>query len=1086
MNEKKSASKKEESLNFFAKWAKFFIDKYKITIILLVALVGLGFYGAYDNQRQDFPSIPINYVFVSAIYPGASPEVVAQEVINPIENELQGYEKTERIRSTASPSSGIIVVELNTFDEDEIEKAITDFNELVDTVKLPADVETNIATEDVGGPSLAYVLSSDEIPFDEVIEAAPQVKTYLEKASKEVKEVTVAPQTEFEVRVELDADKLAAARLDITQVKQIIEGNLSVLPGGSVKDEGDKVTKQLSIQKTTQSVDDVKNITVTSGKKLSDIAEVKREPVAKDSLLMAGYLDKDGQAQYSDEVVYLLVMKADKGDVIRIKKDMDKALADIYSKNILPDNIDINLTYNSAAFVKSQIDSLLHNGLLGLLIILVVFMFFIDIRTGLVVGLIIPFAFLITLFILNTIGYSLNILTTFAMILTLGILVDNAIVIAEGMQHRLQKYGDNKFKAALHALRDLGPAVTAATVTTIVVFIPFANMGGFMGEIMKYIPYTIILMLVVSFFLALSITPLLGRWILKEQTEAERKSRQLKTWHKVLVLPMIVFYGQKIIDGLVSLYGRLMRVVHRRWLLKISLILLVIVGLAGSFSLVAIGKIPAAQFPTADAAQFTINIDFPAGTEYATKKKVASDLVKEAVKVPYFEGLFVMQGQIMVVIAEPDRRSDDKDTTVYTIVDDLNEKVQYVRDAAPEGTFVSISSQSYGPPEAASDVIIEVKNQDAAAISQTVTELDDFVKDKNEAGDYQVKRIINDLTDKLVPSVDIIFDKDKLKKYGITPLTTSLIINSVFSESEVAKVTVREDGVQDKVTLAFNESSKNSVADVKELTVPTSSNRQVKLGDIAEVKTLNKAQSIDFIDGSRAVTYKLALDIADQQERSAKAKQFETDIKSHLSDDKLESFGLDKDDVAYGGFAAEIESDFEKLFIIFIVAMIAVYLILVFQFNSYVQPGLILMAIPIALIGVFPGIWLVRSSLDMISGLGIIALVGIVVNDAIVFIDYFNRQRKKHPEWPLTKTLVYTGQVRFKPIFSTSITTMAAILPLTIQDPFWRGLGTAVIGGLLLATFGNLVILPVAIAIFEKMKRFVREKRTQCKEPRLN
>jgi len=228
------------------------------------------------------------------------------------------------------------------------------------------------------------------------------------------------------------------------------------------------------------------------------------------------------------------------------------------------------------------------------------------------------------------------------------------------------------------------------------------------------------------------------------------------------------------------------------------------------------------------------------------------------------------------------------------------------------------------------------------------------------------------------------------------------------------------------------------------------------------------------------------LDIADQQERSAQAKSFETDIRDHLSDEKLESFGLDKEDVAYGGFAAEIESDFEKLFIIFIVAMIAVYLILVFQFNSYVQPGLILMAIPIALIGVFPGIFLVKSSLDMISGLGIIALVGIVVNDAIVFIDYYNRQRKKHPEWPLTKTLVYTGQVRFKPIFSTSITTMAAILPLTIGDPFWRGLGTAVISGLLLATFGNLVILPIAISIFEKMKRFVREKRTKCKEPRLN
>ena len=1083
MKSKADKPKEKKSLNFFAKWARFFITKYKITIILLIALMGLGVYGAMDNQRQDFPSISINYVFISATYPGASPEVVASEAINPIENAIKGHSETKRIRSTASPSYGVVIVELASFDEDTIEKTVTDFKELVNGAGLSSDVETKVATEDVGGPSIAYVLSSDSKSFDEVIEAAPKVKEYLEKASQEVKQVDIAPEAEFEIRVELDAVKLAAARLDVSTVKQIIESNLSVLPGGSVVDESDNITKQINITKPTQSLDDVKNITLTGGKKLTDVAEVKREPVAKESLLMAGYVE-NGEAKYSDQAVYLLLMKEADGDVIRMKEDIDKAVASIYEEDILAEDIGINLTYDSSSFVKSQIDSLLRNGFIGLIIILVVFMFFIDIRTGIVVGLIIPIAFLITLFILNQIGYSINILTTFAMILTLGILVDNAIVIAEGIQHRLQKYGDNKLTAALKAIRDLGPAVTAATATTIVVFIPFANMSGFMGEIMKYIPYTIIIMLVVSFFLAISITPLLGKWILKEQTEEERKSRKLKKWHKYLVLPMIVFYGQKIVDGLVSFYGRVMSVIHRRWLFKIGIIVLVAVGLAASFSLVAMGKIPSAQFPVTDAAQFTATATFPAGTEYETKKEIMSDLMKEVVKAPYFEGSFVMQGQIFTIIAEPDKRSHDKDTTVYTIVDELNERVDPIRERAPAGTYISIGAQSYGPPEAASDVIIEVKNDNAEVIAKTVEEIDEFVNEKNDDGDYKIDRITNDLKDKLVPSVEIIFDKDKLKRYGVAPLTTSLIVNSVFSESEIGKITVREDGVQDKVSLAFNENSKNSVDDVKGISVVTATGRSITLEEIAEIKTVDKAKSIDFIDGSRAVSYKLALDIEDQQERSKEAKLLETDIKNHLTDEKLDSYGVEKDEISYGGFAAEIESDFEQLFMIFIIAMIAVYLILVFQFNSYVQPVMILMAIPIALIGVFPGIWLVDSSLDMISGLGIIALVGIVVNDAIVFIDYFNRQRKKHPEWPLVKTLVYTGQVRFKPIFSTSITTMAAILPLTIQDPFWRGLGTAVVCGLLLATFGNLVVLPIFIVIYEKMKRCIRERRTGCKEAR--
>ncbi|MBU1177966.1 efflux RND transporter permease subunit [Patescibacteria group bacterium] len=1085
MASKTSKPKQKQSLNFFAKWAKFFIDKYKITIILLIALMGLGVYGAVKNQRQDFPPISINYVFISAVYPGASPEVVASEAINPIENAIKGHTETSRIRSSASPSYGMVIVELKSFGEDVIDKTVTDFKELVNGAGLSKDIEVKVATEDVGGPSLAYVLSSDSKSFDELIEAAPKVKEYLEKESKEVKQVDIAPKAEFEIRVELDAEKLAAARLDVSTVKQAVESNLTVLPGGSVEDESDNITKQINIVKPTQSLDDVKNIILPSGQKLTDIAEVKREPVAKDSLLMAGYIDENGQAQYSDQAVYLMLMKEADGDVIRMKEDIDKAVASIYEKDALAEDIDINLTYDSSSFVKSQIDSLLRNGLIGLVIILIVFMFFIDIRTGIVVGLIIPIAFLITLFILNQIGYSINILTTFAMILTLGILVDNAIVIAEGIQHRLQKYGETKLMAALKSVRDLGPAVTTATLTTIVVFIPFANMGGFMGEILKYIPYTIIIMLIVSYFLAISITPLLGKWILKEQTEAERQSRKLKKWQKYLILPMIIFYGQRLVDGMVRFYGRAMTAIHKRWLLKIGILVLVAIGLVGSVSLVAIGKIPSAQFPVTDSEQFTASATFPTGTEYETKKQIMSDLMKEVVKVPYFEGSFVMQGQIFTIITAPEKRSNDKDTTVYTIVDELNKRVDPIRERAPAGTNISIGSQSYGPPEAASDVIIEVKNDDAEAIAKTVAEIDRFVQEKNDNGGYKIDQIANDLKDNLIPSVEITFDKDKLKQYGVAPLTTSLIVNSVFSESEVGKVTVREDGVQDKVSLAFNENSKNSVDDVKKISVLTATGKPVALEEIAEVKTVDKANSIDFIDGSRAVSYKLALDIEDQQERSKEAALLEADIKNNLTTEKLDSYGLEAEDISYGGFAAEIASDFEKLFVIFIIAIIAVYLILVFQFGSYVQPMMILMAIPIALVGVFPGIWLVGSSLDLISGLGIIALVGIVVNDAIVFIDYFNRQRRKYPDWPLVKTLVYTGQVRFKPIFSTSITTMAAILPLTIQDPFWRGLGTAIVAGLLLATIGNLVVLPIVIAIFEKMKRWVREKRTGCREARM-
>jgi len=1062
-----------EKLNFFAKWARFFITKYKITVIFLIALIFLGVFATGQNQRQDIPPITINYAFITAIYPGAGPEAIASEIINPIENAIKSHENVDRIRSTASPNFGFLSVELNIFNDDKIEKAITDFKESIDQIALPTNVETRVFTETTSGPSLAYALYSDTLSFEEVLAATPKLKEYFEQSSREIKEVMVAPDTAFEVRVELDAEKLSKKRLNIQAVQNAIQANLSVLPGGSIKDETSGTNHQININNPSASLDDVKNIAVGPNVKLTDVANVVREPAGQDELTMSGYL-VDGQPEFNNQVVYLMMVKTNDGDVIRMKQDMDKAIEDVYDKGVLDENIKMNLALDSAKYVKSQVDSLLRNGIIGLIAIIVVFMFFIDLRIGLVVGMIIPFSFLITLFILYQIGYTINILTMFAMLLTLGILVDNAIVIAEGIVHRIHKYGEKKYKAAILAIRDLGPAVTAATLTTIVVFIPAANMGGFMGEIMKFIPYTIIIMMVVSYFLAMSITPLLSTWILKEETEEERRNKKIKTWQKYTIIPAIVHYGQKMIDSVVDFYEKVMKVVIRRGLFKTIIVIAVTLALAGSIAIVGTGKIPGSQFPITDTWQIMVSVDYPAGTSTQVKKEIMSDIVEEGIKVPYFEGSYIFGGTNNILITEPAERSDDKDTTVYTIVDDLDESINHIRDEAPEGTYISVGVASYGPPASGTDVILEVRNSDPEVLKTAVDDIDNFVKERGYFGDYDIKRVSNDLIDKLVPSVDVSFDQEKVKQYGLTPMTTSLVVNSVFSESEISKISIREDGVQDDIILTFNEESANSIDKLRKLLIPTATGGTVTLDKVASINEVQETEDIGFIDGVQTVVYSIDLDIP-EDDRSGIAKNLETDIKTYLDDNKLAELGLEEDGVGYGGFVSEIQADMSNLMIVFVIAIIAVYLILVFQFNSYIQPGLILMAIPMSFIGVFPALLLVGSSLDMISGLGIIALVGIVVNDAIVFVDYFNRQRKKHPEWTMSEALVYTGKVRFKPIFGTSVTTIAGILPLTLVDPFWTGLGAAVIGGLIFATIGNLIVLPILLCTFDSLKNLPKK-----------
>ncbi len=914
---------------------------------------------------------------------------------------------------------------------------------------------------------MAYVLSSEEKSMSELIELAPKVADYLEGESDEIKEASVMPDSSFQIEIKLDAEKLNDEGLTLQAVKTALENNLTILPGGNITQ--DDITKQISINKTITTLDDIKTLTINSNTTLEEVANINRVNTAsEEEITMAAYLDDKGKPTFSDEAVYLMVMKKDDGDVIRLREDMDTALAGIYDKNIIPKDVKVNLTYDTSSYVSDSINSLVENGLIGLLAIVLVFLFFIDFRTGIVVSLIIPLAFFITFFVLKQIGYTLNILVLFSLILTLGILVDNAIVIAEGILHRIQYEGKKRLEASIEAIRDLGPAVTAATATTIVVFIPFAMLGGFMGEILKYIPITVIIMLIVSYFLAISITPLLARFILKQETAAEKKKKKRPAWN-------IIYHAQRSIDGLVGIYDKVMTYIHpRRWM-KALVILLVIIGLGFSFYLPASEKISTSQFPVTDSEQFSVTIEYPKGVDLETEKEITSKILQEVIEVPYFEGSLVWMDQIMVLITEPAKRSDDPDTTVYTIVADLEEEVEIIKAGAPEGTKISVGAQSYGPPGSEFDLILEVKSDNDEILTNTLNEVDKFIKNS----DYQVKTIENELTDNLVPSIEINFDQEKIEDYGITPLTTSAIINSVFSDSKIGKITLREDGIQDDIIISYDQESTNSIEDLEEILVPQAAGFPVELSEIAEIKSVNKAESIQYINGERSVSYKVALD-APEKERSKLSAELQADLEKYFDDSKLAALELNDESLSFGGFAAELESDFENLIIVFIIAVIAVLIILIFQFNSYTQPILIMVAVPVALIGVFPGLYLVGSSIDMISGLGIIALVGIVVNDAIVFVDYYNRTRRLNPKWTLSKSLIYTGKVRLKPILSTSITTIAGILPLTIVDVFWRGLGTALVSGLIFATLGNLIVLPILISFIDcfagKCKRKVKRK----------
>ncbi len=866
------------------------------------------------------------------------------------------------------------------------------------------------------------------------------------------------PKNEFTVSIALDAARMRAAGLNYDLVKSSIQSQLVSLPGGQVTDDTGR-SQAIIIKAPINTLDDIKNISF-GPIKLSDISEINRHP-SEDESITIGAFTKDDES-FAKEAVYLLVYKQADGDIIRIVDATEQALKEIKDNGILPNDVDVVVLYDTSPFIEDTINTLLNNGLLGLILILVVLLFFINLRTSIVVAMIIPLALLITLFIFPALGYSLNILTLFSMILTLGILVDNAIVVAEGMVHEIEK-GVKKLKASLISIQKLGPAVTAATLTTIVVFIPFASIGGIMGEFLKYIPYTIIIMLVSSYFLAVTITPLLGRWILSEQTYEERRRVKIKRWEKILILPAIVHYGQNFIDLISRGYRRCMRKIYARTWAKWTVVIVTAVFLVVSLGFFA-PRLTFEQFPSNDSDTILVSLQFPTGIPYEEQKDVYVRTMEEISQLPHFKTAFAYEGMLWATFIPPEKRVDD--LTIHDIDAELESRLDKVRGAVNHDIRIDAEPAGYGPPEPEYDIIVEFLASNNETLSLATADLITYLD--NQDGILEVK---NSMLEDMQPAVEVNLDPARLNQSGVNPLIAAGTVNAVFAEQSVGSLVVREDGVSDEVKLEFSEESTDDVNDLRQLFVPTLIGTLVNLEDVADIEEVEKPVNISRMNGRRVA----AVDIT--VVNSADKAALEKSIRDWYTDEKQNELGLQKDSIIFGGIYATFQEDYSKLQIVFILAMILVYLILVNQFNSYIQPGLILFAVPLALIGVFPGLLLVKSSLNMISGLGIIALVGIVVNDAIVLISTYNRYCKDYPDETVAERLVRTGHTRFKPIFSTSITTIGGILPLTILDPFWAGLGISIIAGLVFSTIGTLVAIPVLFSAWKSIGDRLRRRR---------
>lgn len=1028
--------------NWTERLAHFFMDRYRISVLLLVAVVLAGIWGITSNQRQDFPKIPINIIVVSAVYPGASPVDVEQAVLVPIEQAAQNIDGVTKVRSTAASNFGSVVATLE--NTQQVSAIAATLSDELGKLSLPAGVETNVETIDAAGVSMALgIVSADGRSVSEMLEYASAVKTRLEASSDQLKKIDIIPDNTFSVEIQIDTAAFVASGLTFDTVKGAVQSYITSIPGGSISmDDGSEQT--ITISAAAQTIDDLAAVplgTLTLG----DLATITRTPNDATAAHFIGYTTEAGS--FAREAVYLLAYKKDSGDIITLSEDLRAEFTEIKDDKIIPEGMDIVIAYDNAPYVQDQLSSLLQNGLYGLILVALVLLLFIDLRTSLLVAAIIPLTFLVTIFVLPVIGFSLNILTLFGMIFTLGIIVDNAIVIAQGIKHEIER-GVTKREAALISVRKFGPAVTASTLTTVVAFIPFAFLGGIIGDFLKFIPYTVIIMLGASYLMAICITPLLGSWMLKQQTYDQRRQATIKDWEKALVLPALIHRIQNFVDWMARGYGRLMHWIYAKMSRMVLTVVLTVVLLGVSIGVFA-PQLKFEQFPTTDSDVMQVNYTFPVTMTLERQKEILQQSMDMFVALPYFQTFYFFDNVVYANFAKPADRPDGK--TIHQISDQFNADVAAIVESAGSGVAIESSGTSYGPPSSAYDLEIEFLGSDRTALSTAADDIQRFL-DAYEG----VSKTTNSTKDLLVPSVQVELDEAKLAAAGVNPLIAAGTVNALFAPQKVGSATFREDGVSDDVTIRFGGAGTDSIDGLKGLPIPAARGI-VPLASVAAVESRESTITIQRLDAQRVATVGVVLD------DGIDVATVDTAVKAYVTPEKLKSYGLTENGVSYGGAFADFGTDYSRLQIVFILAMIAVYLILVYQFNSFWQPTMIMFTIPLALIGVFPGLVAVQSSINMVSGLGIVALIGIVVNNAIVLITTYNRFRRDDPNTSPTELLVRSGMARLQPIFATTITTIGGVLPITIFDPFWTGLGAALIAGLAFSTIGTLVFIPLFI-----------------------
>lgn len=1013
------------------------VKKPVTTILVFVAVVIIGLFSLLKLPIDLYPDIDTNTIMVMTTYSGASSQDIEQNVTRPLENTLNSVEHLKHITSNSKENISIITLEFEYgYDIDVLTNSVRDKLDMVSSM-LPDDAETPII----------FKFSTDMIPIvllsAQANESLPGLYKILDENVANtlarvdgVGTVSISGAPKREIHIYLDPARLEAYDLTAESVIQLVAAENKNVPGGTFDMGSD--TYSLRVQGEFKDPTEMRDLVVGS----KDGAVVRLSDVAR----IDDSVEERAQETYNNgqRGAMIIVQKQSGANSVEISNKIKKILPDIQKK--LPSDVKLDYIVDTSDNIRNTINSLVETVEYALLFVVIVVFFFLGRwRATVIIALTIPISLIASFIYLLATGNTLNIVSLSALSISIGMVVDDAIVVLENVTTHIERGSDPK-QAAVHGTNEVAISVVASTLTLIAVFFPLTLVTGMTGVLFRQLGWMVTIMMVISTAAALSLTPMLCSQLLRLQPVKGKLFTKL--------YGPIERFLDKLDDGFYHLLGL---VVKHRWITTAGALIIFF----GSMQLTKF--IGSEFFPTSDNSRLGITLELPVGSRVEIAKDLTERIYKDwTKKYPEIDKFNYTVGQASTDNTWASMQSNGSHIISMNItLKPIKERTKSLTEVAalmredlkkyPEldKYQVNVGGSRGGSMSGQSTINYEIYGYDLEKTDSVAQRLKRILSSVKGTADIRISR------DNYQPEYQVDFDRQKLAIYGLNLTTAANALRNRINGSTASYF--REDGDEYDIKVMYDPEHRQSIEDIENILLFNAQGKGVRLKEVGTVVERFNPPTIERKDRERIITVSTVVQDRPMSDIIADAQPLidKMEVPSGVS-------------INLSGSYEDQQDSFRDLAMLAVLIIILVYIVMASQFESFTYPGIIMTSIMFAFSGVVLILWITGTNLNVMSMIGGIMLIGIVVKNGIVLIDYITLNRERGMS--ITKSVLHAGKSRMRPVLMTSLTTILGMVPMAVGTgegaEMWRPMGVAVIGGLTFSTILTLLFVPTLYTIF--------------------